>query len=176
MGTTTYAKSLSDAAAILNIPYSQLYRHKHRPEFQKTSRGYNVKNILQYIEEQDRIKEEEAKQEALIEQEDEFIEKQIKLETAKHKCRLLELQIKQKEGNLIEVDRVLETRTKEIALLRKNLTNLINKLPVEGAGMSEDELRTLSTRFVNEILADIAELIQDDWESDSIEQEEEIDE
>lgn len=173
MGTTTYAKSLSDAAGILNIPYSQLYRYKHRPEFQKSARGYNVKNILQYIEEQDRIKEEEAKQEALIEQEDELIEKQIKLETARHKCRLLELQIKQKEGNLIEVDKVLETRTKEISLLRKNLSNLIQKLPIEGAGMCEDELRTLATRFVNEILADVAELISDDWESNPDEEEEE---
>lgn len=176
MGSNTYAKSLSDAASILNIPYSQLYRHKHRPEFQKSARGYNIKNILEFIEEQDRIKEEEAKQDELMQQEEEFIEKQIKLETARHKCRLLELQIKQKEGNLIEVDKVLETRTKEISLLRKNLSNLINKLPVEGAGLAEDELRTLSTRFVNEILADIAELIQDDWESDSIEQEDEIDE
>ena len=176
MGTPTYAKSLSDAASILNIPYSQLYRHKHRPEFQKSARGYNIKNILQFIEEQDRIKEEEAKQDELLQQEEEFIEKQIKLETARHKCRLLELQIKQKEGNLIEVDKVLETRTKEISLLRKNLSNLINKLPVEGAGLAEDELRTLCTRFVNDILADIAELIQDDWESDSIEQEDEIDE
>ena len=176
MGTTTYAKSLSDAASILNIPYSQLYRHKHRPEFQKSARGYNIKNILQFIEEQDRIKEEEAKQDELLQQEEEFIEKQIKLETARHKCRLLELQIKQKEGNLIEVDKVLETRTKEISLLRKNLSNLINKLPVEGAGMCEDALRTLATRFVNGILSDVAELIQDDWESDSIEQEDEIDE
>ena len=41
--------------------------------------------------------------------------------------------------------------------------------------MCEDELRSLSTRFVNEILSDVAELISDDWETNPNEEEEEND-
>lgn len=168
-----YAKTLTDASKILQIPYSQLYRYKHRSEFQKTSKGYNIEKIAAYIAEQDRIKEEEAKADELAQTEEDFIEKQIKLETAKHKCRLLELQIMQKEGNLVEVDKILETRTKEISLLRRDLTNLIQQLPAILVGMTEEEIRSTISERVNEVLSNLSELIADDWEDAPIEFEEE---
>lgn len=171
-----YAKSLSQAAAVLQLPYNQVYRHQHRPEFQKTSRGYNIDKIAAYINEYDKQKEEEAKAEALLQSEDELIEKQIKLETARHKCRLLELQIKQKEGNLIDVHAVIDSRAKEINLLRTSFKELINKLPQDISNKTESECRMLLSDAFNGILSNLSELIQDDWESVEDEQESSIDE
>lgn len=170
-----YAKSLSEAASFLGLPYNQVYRHKHQPAFQKTSRGYNVEKIAQYINEYDKQREEEAKAEALFQSEDEFIEKQIKLETARHKCKLLELQIKQKEGNLVDVNVVLDTRAKELNLLRTSLKEMVLKLPQAISNKSESECRHAISVAVNEILSNLSELIQDDWESMEEEQETVID-
>ena len=101
---TKYKKTLTEVATVLQIPYAALYKHRHRPEFIKTERGYNVDKILNYLEEQERIKEQEEKEQSLLGAEEELLEKQVKLEHAKLKCRLLELQIKTKEGNLVEVN------------------------------------------------------------------------
>ena len=171
-----YTKSLSEAASILQLPYNQVYRHKHQPAFQKTSRGYNVDKIAQYINEYDQKREEEAKAEALIQSEDELIEKQIKLETARHKCRLLELQIKQKEGNLVDVHAVIDSRAKEINLLRTSFKELINKLPQDISNKTESECRMLLSDAFKGILSNLSELRQDDWESVEEEQESSIDE
>lgn len=104
MNDKVYYKSLSEIASVLQISYSSLYKHRHRPEFSKTARGYNLNKISDYLNEQERIREEEEKAQSLLGAEDELLEKQLKIETARHKCRLLELQILQKEGNLIDVN------------------------------------------------------------------------
>lgn len=171
-----YAKSLSEAATTLQLPYNQIYRHKHAPEFQKTSKGYNVDRIGQYIAEYDARREEEAKAESLIQSEDELIEKQIKLETAKHKCKLLELEIKKKEGILVDVNLVLETRTKEYSLLRKNLTEMVQKLPIEIAEKDEETCRIRLNEAINNVLSELSEFITDDWEDVSEAQETDIEE
>ena len=165
-----YAKSLSQAAAVLQLPYNQVYRHQHRPEFQKTSRGYNIDKIAAYIKEYVKQREDEAKAEALYQSEDELIEKQIKLETARHKCKLLELQIKQKEGNLVDVNTVLDSRAKEINLLRTSLKDMVSKLPQAISHKTETECRNALSVAVNDILSGLSELIQDDWESVSEEE------
>lgn len=104
MNEKTYYKTLSEVATALQMPYSTLYKHRHRPEFNKTARGYNLNKITEYLNEQERIREEEEKAQNLLGAEDELLEKQIKLETARLKCRLLELQIANKEGNLVDVN------------------------------------------------------------------------
>ena len=167
----TYAKSLSEAASVLQLPYNQVYRHKHQPAFRKTSRGYNVEKIAQYINEYDKQREEEAKAEALFQSADDLMEKEIKLETARHKCKLLELQIKQKEGNLVDVNVVLDTRAKELNLLRTSLKEMTQKLPQLISNKSESECRDAIATAVNDILSNLSELIQDDWESAEEEQE-----
>jgi hypothetical protein len=48
---TKYKKTLTEVATVLQIPYAALYKHRHRPEFIKTERGYNVEKILNYLEE-----------------------------------------------------------------------------------------------------------------------------
>ena len=159
----TYLKTLTEVANTLQVPYTALYKHKHRPEFTKTARGYNVKKITEYLDEQERIQEEEEKTKSLLGAEEELLEKQIKLETARHKCRLLELQIMTKEGNLVEVNTVLETRSKELMLLRKNLTELVKKLPVELCNKDEASIRTKLSEAVNNVLSDLSEFISDDW-------------
>jgi hypothetical protein len=53
----TYCKTLTDVANMLNMPYTALYKHKHRPELTKTARGYNLKKIAQYLDEQEQIRE-----------------------------------------------------------------------------------------------------------------------
>lgn len=53
----TYCKTLTEVANTLNIPYTALYKHKHRPELTKTARGYNLKRITQYLDEQEQIRE-----------------------------------------------------------------------------------------------------------------------
>ena len=166
-----YTKSLSEAAGILGLPYNQVYRHKHQPEFQKTSRGYSVEKIADYFAELDKRKEEEAAAEVLINSEDELLEKQIKLETARHKCKLLELQIKQKEGNLVDVNVVLESRTKELNLLRNSLKDMVQKLPTQIANSSESDCRIALGNAVNGILSSLSEFVTDDWEDTSEEQE-----
>lgn len=138
---TTFVKTLTEVAAMLEIPYSTLYRNKHRPEFTKTARGYNIKKILNYFDEQESIREEEEKTKSLLGAEEELLEKQIKLETARHKCRLLELQILQKENNLIDVNTVIETRTKEISRLKKGLIEMTKQLPIECKECDEDTIR-----------------------------------
>lgn len=160
---TTFVKTLTEVATLLEIPYSTLYRNKHRPEFTKTARGYNIKKILNYFDEQESIKEEEEKTKSLLGAEEELLEKQIKLETARHKCRLLELQIAQKEGNLVEVNTVLESRTKEIMRLKKSLTEMVKRLPVECKFAPEYEIREKLNTAVNAILSDLSEFISDDW-------------
>lgn len=162
--SATYVKTLADAAKILQVPYTQLYKHKHRPEFTKGARGYNVKKIGDYLTEMETLREEEEKAQSLIGAEEELIEKQIKLETARHKCRLLELQIKQKEGNLVDVNQVIESRAKELTRLRSTLTEMVMRLPMEVQGMDEDGIRCRLSESVNAILADLSEFIQDDWE------------
>lgn len=104
MNEKTYYKTLSEVATALQMPYSSLYKHRHRPEFNKSARGYNLNKITEYLNEQERIREEEEKAQNLLGAEDELLEKQIKLETARLKCRLLELQIANKEGNLVDVN------------------------------------------------------------------------
>ena len=168
-----FTQSLSELSSILQIPYHQLYKHKHAPELQKTHRGYDVEQARNYIENLDAIKREEAAAEALIQSEDELLEKQIKLETARHKCKLLELEIKKKEGNLIDVNFVIESRTKELMMLKKLLNDLIKNTPKELTNKSEEEISEALTYHINSILSSISELIQDDWQnadSDSYEE------
>lgn len=160
----TYVKTLADAAKELQVPYSQLYKHKHRPEFSKGARGYNVTKMADYLADQEAMREEEEKAQSLIGAEAELIEKQIKLETARHKCRLLELQIKQKEGNLVDVNQVIESRAKELTRLRRKLTEMVQKLPIEMKDLDEDGIRCRLSDAVNDILSDLSEFIEDDWE------------
>lgn len=159
----TYYKNLTEVANVLQIPYSNLYKYRHRPEFTKSTRGYNIKKITEYLNEQERIREEEERTQNLLGAEEELLEKQVKLEHTKLKCRLLELQILTKEGNLIDVNTVLETRTKELNRLRRSLTDVVRKLPVEIANTDEETIRTKLSEAVNNILADLSELITDDW-------------
>ena len=161
----TYCKTLTEVANKLQIPYTALYKHKHRPELTKSARGYNLKKITQYLDEQEQIREEEEKTQSLLGAEDELLEKSIKLEHTKLKCRLLELQILQKENNLVDVNTVLETRTKELTRLRRSLTEMVRKLPSELSNQDEATIRTRISDAVNEILADLAEYIADDWTS-----------
>lgn len=168
-----FTQSLSELSSILQIPYHHLYKHKHAPELQKTHRGYDIEQARNYIENLDTIKREEAAAEALIQSEDELLEKQIKLETARHKCKLLELEIKKKEGNLIDVNFVIESRTKELMLLKKLLNDLIKNTPKELINKTEEEISESLTYHINSILSSISELIQDDWQnadSDSYEE------
>lgn len=158
-----YCKTLTEVANKLQIPYTALYKHKHRPELTKTARGYNLQKITEYLDEQETIREEEEKAQSLLGAEDELLEKSIKLEHAKLKCRLLELQILQKEGNLVEVNSVLESRTKELTRLRRSLTDMVRKLPVELSNQDEATIRTKISEAVNDILADLSEFIADDW-------------
>lgn len=166
MNEKTYYKTLSEVATALQMPYSTLYKHRHRPEFNKTARGYNLNKITEYLNEQERIREEEEKAQNLLGAEDELLEKQIKLETARLKCRLLELQIANKEGNLVDVNQVLETRSKEITRLRRGLTEMVKKLPNELINNDEETIRIKLSDSVNGILADLSEFITDDWSSD----------
>ena len=46
----TYCKSLTEVAQVLNVPYTQLYKHRHRPELNKSARGYNLKKIADYLD------------------------------------------------------------------------------------------------------------------------------
>ena len=170
---TKYKKTLTEVATVLQIPYPALYKHRHRPEFIKTERGYNVEKILNYLEEQERIKEQEEKEQNLLGAEEELLEKQVKLEHAKLKCRLLELQIKTKEGNLVEVNQVLESRTKEITRLKRGLSDMVKRLPSELKMTDEATIKMKLNEAVNNILSDIAELIIDNWiETDETELEE----
>jgi hypothetical protein len=170
----TYCKTLTEVANILQIPYTALYKHRHRPEFTKSQRGYNVKKITQYLDEQEAIKEEEERTQNLLGAEEELLEKQVKLEHARLKCRLLELQILTKEGNLIDVNTVLETRTKEITRLRRSLTDMVKHLPKELIEQDEATIRSKISDAVNGILADLSEFITDDWTE--TENEEELEE
>jgi DNA-directed RNA polymerase subunit L len=79
---------------------------------------------------------------------------------------MLELQILAKEGNLIDVNKVLETRTKEITRLRRALTDIVKKLPIQLQQQDENTIRTALNDAVNAILADLAEYIADDWTSE----------
>jgi hypothetical protein len=169
----TYYKTLTEVANILQIPYANLYKNRHRPEFTKSARGYNLKRITDYLTEQERIQEEEEKTKNLLGAEEELLEKQVKLEHTKLKCRLLELQILTKEGNLVDVNTVLETRTKELNRLRRSLTDVVRKLPVELANQDEVTIRAKLSKAVNNILADLSEFIVDDW-SEATEEEQEI--
>lgn len=166
---TNYVRSLSDVANALGVEYQKLYRWRHVQELKKTDKGYNVEKIrkfLEEMEERERV-EKEAELDSCAEN---LIEKQIKLETAKHKCRLLELQILQKEGNLVDVNQVLETRAKELSRLRRSLQELILRVPNEIAGKSEDEIRVALSASVNSILSDLSEFITDNWsESEDLE-------
>lgn len=165
----TYYKTLTDVANALQVPYTALYKHKHRPEFTKTTRGYNLKKITEFLNEQERIQEQEEKTKNLLGAEEELLEKQLKIETARHKCRLLELQILQKEGNLVDVNSVLETRTKELTRLRRSLTDMVRKLPQELVQNDQNTIRTKITEAVNAILSDLSEFISDDWTNNDVE-------
>lgn len=169
----TYYKSLSEVANVLQIPYTQLYKWRHRAELNKGSRGYNIKKIAEFLEHQESIRLEEEKAKTLLGAEEELLEKQIKLETAKHKCRLLELQIAQKEGNLIDVNTVIETRTKEMSRLKKSLTEMVKRIPQECKFCPDYEIQEKLNIAINEILADLAEFITDNW-SDNTSEEVEI--
>ena len=76
---------------------------------------------------------------------------------------MLELEIKKKEGNLIDVSHVIETRTKEITLLKKLLSDLIKQAPKTLENKSQDEISNALTQHINSILATISEFITDDW-------------
>ena len=166
----TYYKSLSEVANVLQIPYTQLYKWRHRAELNKGSRGYNIKKIAEFLEHQESIRLEEEKAKSLLGAEEELLEKQIKLETAKHKCRLLELQIAQKEGNLIDVNTVIETRTKEISRLKKSLTEMVKRIPQECKFCPDYEIQEKLNTAINEILADLAEFITDNWSDNTSEE------
>ena len=162
----TYYPTLREIADNLGVPYNSLYKLKHRPEFQKSERGYNLKKIANCLEELERIREEEEKEKSLLGAEEELLEKQIKLETARHKCRLLELQIAQKEGNLVDVNYIIETRTKEITRLKKHFTEMLNHFPNELKNSNEMTIKNKLSNKINEILADLAEFIIDNWEEE----------
>jgi hypothetical protein len=76
---------------------------------------------------------------------------------------LLELQIKTKEGNLVEVNQVLESRTKEITRLKRGLSDMVKRLPSELKMTDENTIKTKLNEAVNDILADLSELIIDNW-------------
>jgi len=156
---------LSDVANELGVEYQKIYRYRHVSELKKTDDGYNVENIRKFLAEKEKEQEREREEnEAELEMcTEDLIEKQIKLETAKHKCRLLELQILQKEGNLVDVNQVLETRSKELSKLRRSLQDLIIRIPTEIANMNEDEIRASLSVAVNDILSGLSEFIADDW-------------
>lgn len=160
-----HVKSLSDVANELGVEYQKIYRYRHVAELKKTDDGYNVENIRKFLAEKEKEQEREREEkEAELEMcTEDLIEKQIKLETAKHKCRLLELQILQKEGNLVDVNQVLETRSKELSKLRRSLQDLIIRIPTEIANMNEDEIRASLSVAVNDILSGLSEFIADDW-------------
>jgi len=162
---TKYVRSLSHVANELGIEYQKLYRYRHVAELKKTDKGYNVEKIRKYIEEkeEEQAREREEKEAELESCTEDLIEKQIKLETAKHKCRLLELQILQKEGNLVDVNQVLETRSKELSRLRRGLQELLTRIPAEIANKAEDEIRACLSVAINDILSDLSEFIADDW-------------
>lgn len=162
----TYCKSLTEVAQLLNVPYSQLYKHRHRPELNKSARGYNLKKIADYLDQIEQIREEEEKAQNLLGTEEELLEKQVKLEHVRLKCKLLELQILSKEGNLIDVNKVLETRSKEITRLRRGLLEMVKKLPIQLQNKDENSIRTALNESVNGILADLTEFIQDDWQDE----------
>ena len=171
-----YYKSLSDISGVLGIPYTALYRHRHRPEFNKTQRGYNLNRIRQFLDEQQAIKQEEEKTKSLLGAEEELLEKQLKIETARHKCRLLELQILQKEGNLVEVNKVIQTRTKQISRLRRGLLQMVRRLPNELKNNNQDSIRIKLSQAVNGVLSDLSQFIQDNWEQNNEQIEQEIEE
>lgn len=160
-----HVKSLSDVANELGVEYQKIYRYRHVAELKKTDDGYNVENIRKFLEDKEKeLEREREEKEAELEMcTEDLIEKQIKLETAKHKCRLLELQILQKEGNLVDVNQVLETRSKELSKLRRSLQDLIIRIPTEVANMNEDEIRASLSVAVNDILSGLSEFIADDW-------------
>lgn len=170
----TYYKKLTEVANVLQIPYTALYKHRHRPEFQKSARGYNLNKITEYLQEQENIREEEERTQCLLGAEEELLEKQVKLEHAKLKCRLLELQILTKQGNLVDVNTVLETRTKELTRLRRSLVDMVKTLPKELLEQDENTIRTRISDAVNAILADLSEFITDDWTEDNEEELEEL--
>ena len=171
-----YYKSLSQVSGALGIPYTALYRHRHRPELNKTQRGYNLNRIRQFLDEQQAIKQEEEKTKSLLGAEDELLEKQLKIETARHKCRLLELQILQKQGNLVDVNKVIQTRTKEISRLRRNLIQMVRKLPNELKNNDQDSIRIKLSQAVNGVLSDLSQFIQDNWDENNEQIEQEIEE
>lgn len=156
---------MSDVANELGVEYQKIYRYRHVAELKKTDDGYNVENIRNFLEDKEKeLEREREEKEAELEMcTEDLIEKQIKLETAKHKCRLLELQILQKEGNLVDVNQVLETRSKELSKLRRSLQDLIIRIPTEIANMNEDEIRASLSVAVNDILSGLSEFIADDW-------------
>ena len=156
---------MSDVANELGVEYQKIYRYRHVAELKKTDDGYNVENIRKFLEDKEKeLEREREEKEAELEMcTEDLIEKQIKLETAKHKCRLLELQILQKEGNLVDVNQVLETRSKELSKLRRSLQDLIIRIPTEIANMNEDEIRASLSVAVNDILSGLSEFIADDW-------------
>lgn len=166
---TTFLPSLREVSNRIGVSYQKIYNLQHRPEFQKTPRGYNLKKIETYFQEQERIKEEEEREKNLLGAEEELLEKQIKLETARHKCRLLELQIAQKEGNLIDVNFILETRTKEISRMKKHFKEMLNQMPIELQNQNENFIREKLSSRINAILEDLAEFIIDNWEEEEIE-------
>jgi hypothetical protein len=47
----SYCKTLTDVAKELQVPYTALYKYKHRPEFSKSARGYNVQKITEFLDE-----------------------------------------------------------------------------------------------------------------------------
>lgn len=163
MKQKTYYKNLTQVASVLQIPYQSLYKHRHRPEFAKSARGYNIQKISNYLEQQEAIREEEERTQNLLGAEEELLEKQVKLEHTKLKCRLLELQILTKQGNLVDVNTVLETRTKELNRLRKHLIQMVQKLPLELVNEDQNSIRTKLNESVNNMLADLSEFILDDW-------------
>ena len=161
----SYAKSLSDVANTLGIEYQKIYRFRHEEVLKKGDKGYNIENIRRFLEDKEKeLEREREEKEAELEMcTEDLIEKQIKLETAKHKCRLLELQILQKEGNLVDVNQVLETRSKELSRLRRGLQELLTRIPAEIANRAEEEIRACLSVAINEILSDLSEFIADDW-------------
>lgn len=74
----------------------------------------------------------------------------------------------------MDVNTVLETRTKELTRLRRSLVDMVKTLPKELLEQDENTIRTRISDAVNAILADLSEFITDDWTEDNEEELEEL--
>lgn len=76
----------------------------------------------------------------------------------------------------MDVNLVLESRTRVYFLLRKNLIVMVRKLPIEIAQKDEEMCRICLNVAINNVLNELSEFITDDWKDVSSELETEMDE